>query len=104
MYAFTQHNLFCSWRKLKTDLGACESNMAVTLHNSSIHKMDTIAINLVLSNSFTVDGYIAFVYFSLSPLINAWVLLFMGKASCLLHILSCVCIYIYILFLPIFYI
>lgn len=69
--------------------------MAVTLHNSSIHKMDTIAINLVLSNSFTVDGYIAFVYFSLSPLINAWVLLFMGKASCLLHILSCVCIYIY---------
>ena len=76
MYAFTKHNLFCSWRKLKTDLETCESNIAVTLHNSSIHKMDAIAINLVLSNSFTVDGYITFVYFSLSTLINAWVLLY----------------------------
>ena len=91
MYAFTKHNLFCSWRKLKTDLETCESNIAVTLHNSSIHKMDAIAINLVLSNSFTVDGYIAFVYFSLLTLINAWVLLY-------------IYIYIYILFLPIFYV
>ena len=54
--------------KLKIDLEACESNMAVTLHNSSIHKMDTIAINLVLSNSFIVDGvYIICVFFSLTP-------------------------------------
>ena len=57
--------------KLKIDLEAYESNMVVTLHNSSIHKMDTMAINLVLSNSFIVDGYISLVYFSLAPLINA---------------------------------
>ena len=53
--------------KLKIDLEACESNMVVTLHNSSIHKMDTMAINLVLSNSFIVDGYISCVFFSLTP-------------------------------------
>ena len=89
--------------KLKIDLEACESNMAVTLHNSSIHKMDTIAINLVLSNSFIVDGvYIICVFFSLTPYkcIGA----FLWERPPVYCISFHLYIYIYILFLPIFYV
>jgi hypothetical protein len=61
----------------QTDKEVCKFTVAVTLHNSDIHGY--YSVNLVLDNSITVMGNIAFICFSLPSCTVALVLLFLGK-------------------------